>query len=75
MSCRRKAASSNSAPEQSQVKAADVDDRELSAAAQERVVKKNARAPDTNAQPFPLVPFIVVLVVLVGVGLLTIKYS
>ena len=77
MACRRKVGASTPSATPPTAVAADVDDRELSAAARERAEKKAARpaAVASAAQPIPWGLFVTVLVVLAGVGYLTIKYS
>ena len=73
MSCRRKGGLTGTVSH-----AADVDDRELSAAARDRAAKKSAHAqrPAASATPpVPWVPFIVALAFLLFVGYLTVRYS
>ena len=71
MSCRRKGGTASSGPA-----ASDVDDRELSKAAQLRVEKKSQQPPAAaGAPPLPLAPFAFVLVCLFVAMYLTVKYS
>ena len=71
MSCRRKGGTASSGPV-----ASDVDDRELSKAAQLRVEKKSQQPPAAAAGGrLPLAPFAFVLVCLFVALYLTIKYS
>ena len=71
MSCRRKGGTASGPA------ASDLDDRELSKAAQLRVEKKSQQPPAAaaGAPPLPLAPFAFVLVCLFVAMYLTVKYS